>query len=78
MSNTNLHSDECSKALSDSRDQSSFSYIMEPMQYEHKKTTVKYTTKSMGGNVMQDKKRDLVDIESSLRGQTKKLSKCGK
>jgi hypothetical protein len=52
---------------------------MDSMQYEHKKSNaVKYTAKNMSGNVMQEKKRDLVDVESTLRGQTKKLSRCSR
>ena len=78
MSDTNLLSDKCAKTVADRNNQSTFSYVMDTQQYEHKKTRVKYNTKSMSGNVMQDKKRDLVDVESKLRGQTKKLSRCSR
>ena len=76
MSSTNLHNDACSKEMTNNTNKSTFDYVTNTMQYEHKRTKVQYGTKAMGGNVMQDKKRNLVDVESVLRGQTKKLSKC--
>lgn len=78
MSSTNLLSDKCAKTVADRNNNSTFSYVMNTQLYEHKKTAVKYNTKSMSGNVMHDKKRDLVDVESKLRGQTKKLSRCSR
>lgn len=79
MSSTNLLSDKCAQSVADKNNVSTFSYIMDSMQYEHKKSTaIKYTAKNMSGNVMQEKKRDLVDVESKLRGQTKKLSRCSR
>ena len=76
MSSTDLHSDSCVKKAAACGNKSTFRYIMDTMQYEHKKTKQGYTAKNMSGNVMTEKKRDLVDVESKLRGQTKKLSKC--
>lgn len=78
MSSTNLHDDACSKAMANKNNSTAFEYVTNTMQFEHKRKKVQFGTKSMGGNVMQDKKRDLVDVESVLRGQTKKISKCGK
>ena len=79
MSSTNLLSDQCAKSVEDQNNVSTFNYIMDSMQYEHKKSNaIKYTAKNMSGNVMQEKKRDLVDVESTLRGQTKKLSRCSR
>jgi paraquat-inducible protein B len=79
MSSTDLLSDKCAKSVADRNNDTTFNYVVDKMQYEHKKSNkIAYNAKNMSGNVMQEKKRDLVDIESRLRGQTKKLSRCSR
>ena len=80
MSSNRLNDDKSAITCAEHTNNTAFSYVMNTMQYEHKKdgSCQKYSTKNMSGNVMCEKKRNLVDVESTLRGQKYYLSKCSR
>lgn len=75
MSSNRLIYDKCAYKENLDRSTGSLEYILDPVKYENKKKC-RHEFGLVSGQDVSLVKGNLIDLESELRGQTRKLSKC--
>lgn len=68
--------DTCSYKQNLQQSVSTLSYILSPMNFEHK-DKCRHQLGLIGGTAVSHIKGNMVDLDSELRGQTRYISKCG-
>lgn len=68
--------DECTYKQNLQGNVSTLSYILSPLNYEHK-DKCRNQLGFVGGTAVSHIKGNFVDLDSELRGQTRYISKCG-
>lgn len=75
MSSNRLIYDACAYKENLERSTGSLEYLLDPVKYENKKKC-RHEFGLVAGQDVSLAKGNLIDLESDLRGQTRKLSKC--